>query len=108
MAIFSWVLCSFRTPSRALGPYTVHLKGGIPFYDGVGINCENGTTTGIKAQEPSMWAKGCMVGDCASVIGLDMTTPPDGGKMSWNIIPATKLEKTPHCPIFENISLNMF
>ena len=47
----------------------------MPFHDGVGINCKKGATTEIKVQEPSIWAKGCMVGDCASVIGLDMTTP---------------------------------
>ena len=55
----------------------IHLeRGGMPFHDGVGINCRKGATTEVKAQEPSMWVKGCMVGDCTSVIGLDMTTPP--------------------------------
>ena len=55
----------------------IHLeRGGMPFHDGVGINCKKGATSEIKAQEPSIWAKGCMMGDCASVIGLDMTTPP--------------------------------
>ena len=38
--------------------------------------CRKGAITEVKAQEPSTWAKGCMVGDCACVIGIDMTTPP--------------------------------
>ena len=55
----------------------IHLeRGGMPLYDGVGINCEKGGTTEVKVQEPSKWTKGCLVGDCACVIGLDMTTPP--------------------------------
>ena len=55
----------------------IHLeRGGMPFYDGVGINCKKGATTKIKAQEPSVWAKESMVGDCACIFGLDMTTPP--------------------------------
>ena len=45
-------------------------------HDEVGINCKKGATTEVKAHGPSIWAKGCMVGDCANVIGLDMTTPP--------------------------------
>ena len=40
------------------------------------LNCKKGATTEVNAQEPSIWAKGCIVGDCASVIGFDMTTPP--------------------------------
>ena len=55
----------------------VHLyRGGMQLHDGVGINCKKGATTEIKAQEPSIRAKRCMVVDCACVIGLDMTTPP--------------------------------
>ena len=48
----------------------------MPLHDGVGINCKKGATSEVKAQEPSILAKGCMVGDCAYIIGLDMTTPP--------------------------------
>ena len=45
----------------------IHLKrGGMPLHDGVGINCEKGATTEVKAQEPSIWAKGCMVGVSAA------------------------------------------
>ena len=47
----------------------------MPLHDGVWINCEKGATTEIKMQEPSIWTKGCMVGDCVYVIGPDMTTP---------------------------------
>ena len=62
-------------PPALLG--LIHLeRGGMPLHDGVGINCEKGATTEVKSQEPSIWAKGCMVGDCLCVIGLDMTTPP--------------------------------
>ena len=51
-------------------------RGGMPFHYEVGINCEKGATTEIKVQEPSIWAKGCTLVDCACTIGLDMTTPP--------------------------------
>ena len=42
------------------------------------MNCEKGETTEIKTQEPIVyaWAKRCMVGDYACVIGLDMTASP--------------------------------
>ena len=30
----------------------------------------------IKAQVPSIWAKGCMLDGCGRVILLDMTTSP--------------------------------
>ena len=74
-AIFAWFLCSFGPSSHALG--LIHLEsGGMPLRDGVVINCIQGATTEIKSQEPNIWAKGCMMGDCASVIGLDITTPP--------------------------------
>ena len=66
----------FGPPSHTLGTYLHLERGGMPFHDGVGINCKNGATTEVKAQDPSIWAKGCMVSDCASLIGLDMTTPP--------------------------------
>ena len=33
-------------------------------------------TTEIKAQAPSIWAKGCVLAKCACIIGLDMTNPP--------------------------------
>ena len=33
------------------------VSGGMPLHDAVGINSEKGTTTEIKAQVPSMWAK---------------------------------------------------
>ena len=74
-AIFAGFLCpSDRTPALW---GLIHLeRGGITYHEGVGIICEKGATTEVKAQEPSIWAKGCMVGDCASIIGLDMTTPP--------------------------------
>ena len=61
---------SFGPLSRALGSYLLLERGGMPCHDGVGINCEKGATTEIKAQKPSIWAKGCMVGDCANVIYL--------------------------------------
>ena len=62
-ANFAGFLCpSDRSP--ALWGLILHLeRGGMPFHDGVGINCKKGATTEIKAQEPSIWAKGCMVGD---------------------------------------------
>ena len=46
----------------------IHLESSwLPFNDGVGINCKKGATTEIKAQEPSIWAKGCMLDDCMCV-----------------------------------------
>ena len=75
-AIFAWFLCSFGPPSRALGTYLHVERGGMPFHDAVGINCKKAATTELKAHEPSIWAKGCMVGGCACIIGLHMTTPP--------------------------------
>ena len=65
-------LRSYCVPS-----WFIHLEmGGMLLDDGVGTNCKMGATTEVKAQEPSIWAKKCIVGDCASVIGLDMSTPP--------------------------------
>ena len=53
----------------------IHLeRDGLPFH-GVGINCINDATTEIKAQEPSIWAKGYMLGNCACVIRLELTSP---------------------------------
>ena len=44
-AIFAWFLCFWTG--------LIHLdRGGMPLHDGVGINCEKGATTEIKAQEP--------------------------------------------------------
>ena len=43
-------------------------EGGLQLHDAVGINRINGTTTDIKAQVSSMWAKGCMFDDCVFVI----------------------------------------
>ena len=46
----------------------IHLeRGGMPFHGGVRIT-ENGATTEIKAQEPIIWAKWCMLDDCACVV----------------------------------------
>ena len=33
----------------------------MPSHDVVGMNCNMGTTTEIKAQVPSLWAKGRML-----------------------------------------------
>ena len=44
--------------------------------EGSGMNCKKGSTTKIKAQVPSIWAKGCILRACVCVIGLDMTTSP--------------------------------
>ena len=30
----------------------------MPLHDAVGVNCEKGATSDIKAQVPSIWAKG--------------------------------------------------
>ena len=65
-----------RTALPLSGDLFTTKRGGMPLHDGVGINSKNAATTEVKAQQPSIWAKGCMVVDCASVIGLDMTTPP--------------------------------
>ena len=86
VAIFVWFLCFFGPLSRALVAY--HPKRcGMPLYDAIGVNCEKGATTDIKAQVPSMWAQGCMLDNCAWVIWHDLTTPlPDGGRMSGHIV----------------------
>ena len=53
-------------------PHTLvacHLnRGGTPLHDAVGLNCEKGATGDVKAQMPSIWAKGCMFDNHASVI----------------------------------------
>ena len=58
---FCGVSVSFGPLSRTLGTYLDLERGGMPFHGGVGINCEKGSTTEIKAQEPSIWAKECML-----------------------------------------------
>ena len=46
--IFAWFLAYFRPPSRTQVAY--HLdRGGMPFHDTVGVNCEKGAATDIKA-----------------------------------------------------------
>ena len=45
----------------------------MPLRDAVGVNCEKGANTDIKEHVPSIWAKGCISGNCASVIWLDIT-----------------------------------
>ena len=57
-AIFARFLCSFEPPFRTVGTYLHLERGGMPFHDRVGINCKKGATTEVKAQEPSIWAKG--------------------------------------------------
>ena len=74
VAIFMGFLCCFDRLPLLWG--LIHLeRGGMPLHDGVGINCKKGARTEVKAQEPSIWAKVCMVGDCACIIGIDITTP---------------------------------
>ena len=52
-SIFSWILCYFGLPFRALVVY--HLEnGGMPFYEEVGVHCKKGATTDVKAQVPSI------------------------------------------------------
>ena len=64
VTIFAWFLCSLGPPSHALVVY--HREwGGIPLHDTVGVNCETGATTDIKAQVPSLWAMWCMLDNCA-------------------------------------------
>ena len=48
----------------------------MPLRDTVGVNCKNGAVTENKAHVPSILAKGCMFGICASVIRLDMIITP--------------------------------
>ena len=55
----------FRTAFPCSGGYHLE-KVRMQRYDAVGIKCEDGRTT-IKAQV-SIWAKGCMIDDCMSVI----------------------------------------
>ena len=62
-AIFSWFLCSFRAPSRTLVAYE-RKRGGMPLHNTIWVNCKNI----IKAQVPSIWAKGCMIDKCVCVI----------------------------------------
>ena len=33
-------------------------RGGMPLHDTVGVSSENGATTDIKAQVPSIWVRG--------------------------------------------------
>ena len=56
-------------PSDDLVDYQLE-KGGMPLDNAVGVNSkkELGATLKIKAQVLSIWAKGCMLDDCACVI----------------------------------------
>ena len=51
----------FLTPLPCSDGYHME-RGGMPLYDAVGINCENGATIlKIKAQVSSIWAQGCIL-----------------------------------------------
>ena len=50
--IFAWFLCSFGPPSSTLVAYHL-LRGGIPLYDAVGLNCKKGTT--IENHSAGAW-----------------------------------------------------
>ena len=46
-----------------------HLEiGGMPLHDAVEVKSKINVTTDIEAQVPSIWAKGCMLDNCACVI----------------------------------------
>ena len=65
--IFTSFPCSFRPPSRALVAYHKE-RSGMALHDVVGINCEQGTTTDIKVQVPSVWTQGCMLDNDECII----------------------------------------
>lgn len=41
----------------------------------LGVNCRDGAATDIKAQVPTVWAKGYMFDNCAFPVGVDMAIP---------------------------------
>ena len=50
---------------------TYHLESSwMPLHDTVGVKGKKGATTDIKAKVPGMWAKGCMLHNCASLSDL--------------------------------------
>ena len=52
-----------------LGGY--HLKRGMmPLHDAVGITVKRAQLLRIKSQVSSIWAKGCMLGDCCVLSDL--------------------------------------
>ena len=67
-AIFACFMFPLRPPFHALVAYHME-EGGIPLNDVVGVYCKNDNLTiDIKAQVPSIWTKGCMLGNCVCII----------------------------------------
>ena len=56
-AVFALFLCSFGPPSLALVAYPLE-RGRMPLHDAVGVCCEKGATTDIKAQVPLYGLRG--------------------------------------------------
>ena len=72
---FCLALCFFRPPSRAL--VVITWRGdGWGYMMWLGLTVKWVQLLKIKALVSSLWATGCMFGDCVCVIWLDMTTPP--------------------------------
>ena len=51
--------CSFGQPSQALVDYHLE-RDGMPLHDAVAVNRKR-VALKIKAQVPSIWAKGCVL-----------------------------------------------
>ena len=60
----------------------------MKLHDAVGINCKKGAITEIKAQESSIWTKGCSLMLVCVCVLSDLTSLLllDGGRKSWHII----------------------
>ena len=60
-------LRSFGRPSHALVDYHLE-RSGMPLHDVVGVKCKSGATTKNHGAVAGLWAKGCVLDDCVSVI----------------------------------------
>ena len=64
---FVWFLYFFEPPSRPLLAYHLE-RDGMTVHDAFGVNCGKYATADVKGQLPNIWAKGCMLINCAFVI----------------------------------------
>ena len=67
-----WFLYVFRTALPLSGGLSPGV-GRMPLHDVFWTNCENGATSDIKAKVESIWAKDCLLDNCACLMWLDIT-----------------------------------
>ena len=60
--------CVLSDRSPSLWWLSLGERGEMSLHNTSGVNCKKGETTDIKAQVPSIWAKGRMLDTCLCVI----------------------------------------